>query len=125
MTTVVKDQLYRDLAPDMKPRDRRLRVTAVGDTHAQLVVEHDLGGQVGKKTRVSISRLRAVAFELLEDPADTDPLYLDLLAAISEAHHPGATPADYARAAHRVAVAHKETPTSPPSAAGEGPQQGT
>jgi len=116
MATVVKGQLYRDLAPDMKPRDRRLRVIGVGDTHAQLVVEHDLGGQAGKKTRASIARLRSAAFELLEDPVDTDPLYLALLAAISEVHRPSAVPADYARAAHRVA-AQQET-TSSPGAAG-------
>ena len=30
MSTVVKGQLYRDLAPDMKPRDRRMRVIEVG-----------------------------------------------------------------------------------------------
>jgi hypothetical protein len=119
MTTVVKGQLYRDLAPDMKPRDRRLRVIEVGETHAQLVVEHDLGGQAGKKSRASIARLQSAAFELLEDPADTDPLYLALLAAIGEVHRPGAAPADYARAAHRVAVAHKETPTSQPGPAGK------
>ncbi|MFD8381713.1 DUF6354 family protein [Streptomyces sp. NPDC059679] len=114
MTTVVEGQLYRDLAPDMKPRDRRMRVVEVGDTHAQLIVEHDLGGQAGKKTRASIARLRSAAFELLEDPVDTDSLYLALLAAISEAHSPGATPADYARAAHGVVVAQQKTPTSSP-----------
>ncbi|WP_030756504.1 DUF6354 family protein [Streptomyces sp. NRRL F-5135] len=92
-------QLYRDLAPDMKSRDRRLRVISVGDARAELVVEHDLGGPTGKKTSVSLNRLRSSAFELLEDSTDSDPLYLALLAAISDVHRPGATPADYARAA--------------------------
>lgn len=119
MTTVVEGQLYRDLAPDMKPRDRRLRVIAVGDTHADLVVEHDLTGQVRKKTRASISRLQSAAFELLEDPADTDPLYLALLVAIGEVHHHGATLVDYARAAHRVAAAQEAMRTSSPGTAGK------
>lgn len=97
--TVSKGQLYRDLAPDMKPRDRRLRVMAVGNARAALVVEHDLGAVAGKKTHASITRLMSTAFELLEDPADTDPQYLALLAAMAEVHRPEATPADYARAA--------------------------
>ncbi|MEJ8640591.1 DUF6354 family protein [Streptomyces sp. MS1.HAVA.3] len=50
-------------------------------------------------THASLARLRSAAFELIEDPADTDPQYLVLLAAIAEVHRPGATPADYARAA--------------------------
>lgn len=102
---VAEGQLYRDRAPDMIDRDRRLRVTAVSDTHAELVVEHDHGGQAGRKTRAALSRLRSTAFELLEDPADTDPLYLRLLSAVSRVHGPAATPADYARAALTVARA--------------------
>ncbi|MFD7787702.1 DUF6354 family protein [Streptomyces nojiriensis] len=31
---VAEGQLYRDLAPDMKARDRRLRVIKVGETRA-------------------------------------------------------------------------------------------
>ncbi len=38
---------------------------------------------------------------MIEDATDDDPQYLALLAAISEAHHRDATPADYARAALR------------------------
>ncbi|MEW2417554.1 DUF6354 family protein [Streptomyces sp. NPDC046866] len=101
-STVPENQLYRDLAPDMKARDRRLRVTAVRDGRADVVVEHDLGGQAGRKTHASIARLRSAAFELLEDPADTDPQYLAMLAAVAEVHRPGATPPDCARAALRV-----------------------
>ncbi|MGW2657025.1 DUF6354 family protein [Streptomyces sp. NPDC001478] len=105
MSNVAVGQLYRDLTPDMKPRDRRLRVVEVGPSQAQVVVEHDLGGQEGKRTRASLARLRSAAFELIEDPTDTDPLYLSLLAAISAVHRPGATVADYARAAHRAVSA--------------------
>ncbi|MER6400132.1 DUF6354 family protein [Kitasatospora sp. NPDC001603] len=101
-TTVTLGQLYRDLAPDMKPRNRRLRVVAVGAARADLVVEHDLGGQVGKKTHASLSRLRSAAFELIEEATDTDPQYLAVLAAVADVHRPGATPADYARAAWHV-----------------------
>lgn len=99
---VMKGQLYRDLAPDMKRRDRRLRVVAVGESRADLVVEHDLGGQEGKKTHASLARLRSAAFELIEDSADADPQYLAVLAAVADVHRPGATPADYARAALRA-----------------------
>ncbi|MFJ9574502.1 DUF6354 family protein [Streptomyces bacillaris] len=99
---VTKDQLYRDLALDMKRRDRRLRVVAVGDSRADLVVEHDLGGQEGKRTHASLARLRSAAFELIEDAADADPQYLAVLAAVAEVHRPEATPADYARAALRA-----------------------
>ncbi|GAA4824278.1 DUF6354 family protein [Streptomyces ziwulingensis] len=102
MTTaiaVAEGQLYRDRAPDMIDRDRRLRVTSISKTHAELVVEHDHGGQAGRKTRAALTRLRSSAFDLLEDPADTDPLYLQILSAMSRVHGPGATPADYARAA--------------------------
>ncbi|MFF8322941.1 DUF6354 family protein [Streptomyces bobili] len=49
--------------------------------------------------RRSPARLRSAAFELLEDPADADPLYLRLLSAVSRVHGSSATPADYARAA--------------------------
>ncbi|MGS2592109.1 DUF6354 family protein [Streptomyces hebeiensis] len=103
--TVVEGQLYRDLAPDMKSRDRRLRVSAVGDVQAELIVEHDLGGSTGKKTRASLKRLRSTAFELIEDPTDSDPLYLALLEAVAAVHRPGATPADYARAALHACAA--------------------
>ncbi|MFE4512585.1 DUF6354 family protein [Kitasatospora sp. NPDC056783] len=92
-------QLYRDLAPDMKARDRRLRVLAVGPERADLAVEHDLGGPVGRKTHASIARLRSSAFELIEDATDADPQYLAVLAAVTDVHQPDATPADYARAA--------------------------
>ncbi|MGW6574424.1 DUF6354 family protein [Streptomyces sp. NPDC054945] len=34
------------------------------DGRAELVVEHDLGGQAGRKTRARTARLRSVAFEL-------------------------------------------------------------
>ncbi|MGW2672595.1 DUF6354 family protein [Streptomyces sp. NPDC001272] len=59
----------------------------------------DLGGQAGKTTHASIIRLTSRAFELLEDVLDEDPRYLAVLAAISAVHRPGASPADYARAA--------------------------
>jgi hypothetical protein len=95
-------QLYRDLAPDMKHRDRRLRVIGIGDTTAELVVEHDLGGTVGRNTKAGVVRLRSSAFELIEDTADADPLYLFLLSAMGRVHRPKATPADYARAALQV-----------------------
>lgn len=110
MTTAVavaEGQLYRDLAPDMIDRDRRLRVTSINDTHAELIVEHDHGGQAGRKTRAALARLRSAAFELLEDPADTDPLYLTLLSAVSRVHGPKATPADYARATLSVILADR------------------
>ncbi|MGW6741658.1 DUF6354 family protein [Streptomyces sp. NPDC055025] len=99
---VAEGQLYRDLAPDMKARDRRLRVTEVGPSQATLIVEHDREGTAGRTTRASLARLRGGAFELLEDPADTDPLYLALLAAMSRVRGAKATPADYARAALNV-----------------------
>ncbi|KPC73477.1 hypothetical protein ADL27_52135 [Streptomyces sp. NRRL F-6602] len=106
---VAEGQLYRDLAPDMIDRDRRLRVTSLNDTHAELIVEHDHGGQAGRKTRAALTRLRSGAFDLLEDPADTDPLYLLLLSAVSRVHGPKATPADYARAALSVIRADRAT----------------
>ncbi|MFF4583611.1 DUF6354 family protein [Streptomyces sp. NPDC001373] len=96
---VTTGQLYRDLAPDMKVRDRRLRVVEVGNARARLVVEHDLAGQHGKTTYASVVRLASRAFELLEDTIDEDPHYLTVLAAISAVHHPDASPADYTRAA--------------------------
>ncbi|MFG2394845.1 DUF6354 family protein [Streptomyces lavendulae] len=100
-STVMKDRLYRDHAPDMKARDRRLRVTAVRDGRADLVVEHDPGGQAGRETHASLVRLRSAAFELLQDPADVDPQYLALPAAVAGVHRPGAAPPDYARAGLR------------------------
>lgn len=102
-TAVSTGQLYRDLAPDMIDRDRRLRVLTITGDRAELVVEHDKAGLAGRKTRAALTRLTSSSFELLEDPADSDPLYLALLAAVSEVHGPNATPADYARAALRVA----------------------
>ncbi|MGW7317222.1 DUF6354 family protein [Streptomyces sp. NPDC054865] len=99
---VAEMQLYRDLASDMRARDRRLRVTKVGEARAELVVEHDLGGPTGKTTHASLVRLRSAAFELIEDATDTDPQYDALLSAISAVHRKGAMPADYARAALRV-----------------------
>ncbi|KQZ12065.1 MULTISPECIES: DUF6354 family protein [Streptomyces] len=99
---VAEGQLYRDLAPDMKKRQRQLRVVATTATHAKLIAEHDLGRKAGYTTTASLARLGSSAFELMEDPADTDPLYLALLSAMSRAHRPGATPADYARAALTV-----------------------
>lgn len=99
---VAEGQLYLDQAPDMLTRERRLRVTGIDATHAELIVEHDHGGQAGRKTRASLTRLQSSAFKLLEDPADTDPLYLLLLSAASRVHGPKATPADYARAALTV-----------------------
>ena len=104
---VAEGQLYRDLAPDMIDRDRRLRVTSINDTHAELIVEHDHGGQAGRKTRAALARLRSAAFELLEDPADTDPLYLTQLSAVTRVHGPKATPADYARATLSVILADR------------------
>lgn len=108
-TDVTEGQLYRDLAPDMKPRDRRLRVVAVHDGRAEMIVEHDLQAHlVGRKTHAAFARLRSSAFELIEDPADTDPLYLALLAAVADVHRPDATPVDYARAALHVARGAKK-----------------
>ncbi|RSS40124.1 hypothetical protein EF912_32555, partial [Streptomyces sp. WAC07061] len=88
--TVTVGQLYRDLAPDMKARDRRLRVLEVGNSRARLLVEHDLGGTGGKTTHASLLRLNSRAFELVEDTLDEDPRYLAVLAAISHVHHPNA-----------------------------------
>lgn len=99
---VARGQLYRDLAPDMKPRDRRMRATSIEGGVAIMLVEHDLGGQVGRQTKASLARLQSKAFELIEDPADTDPLYLALLAEISGIYKTDSTPADYARAALRA-----------------------
>ncbi|MET8298881.1 DUF6354 family protein [Streptomyces sp. NPDC005180] len=106
--TVTEGQLYRDMAPDMKARDRRLRVLEVGNSRARLLVEHDLGGTSGKTTHASLLRLTSRAFELIEDTVEEDPRYLAVLAAISEVHHPDASPADYTRAALRAL----HTPTS-------------
>ncbi|WP_331728605.1 DUF6354 family protein [Streptomyces sp. NBC_00158] len=106
--TVTEGQPYRDLAPDMRARDRRLRVVEVGNSRARLVVEHDLGGHGGKTTHASLVRLTSRAFELVEDTIDEDPRYLAVLAAISAIHHPDASPADYTRAALRAL----RTPTS-------------
>lgn len=96
---VVEGQLYRDLAPGMRTRERHLRVLAVGGSRAALLVEHDLGGSAGKTTHASLIRLRSRAFELIEDTHDPDPRYTALLQAITAVHRPEATPADYARAA--------------------------
>ncbi|MEU3725316.1 DUF6354 family protein [Streptomyces sp. NPDC031705] len=101
-SAVAEGQLYRDLAPDMKDRDRRLRVTQVRDGRADFVVGHDLRGPADRTTHASSARLRSAAFELVEDPADADPQYLALLATLTEVHHPGATPPDYARVALNV-----------------------
>ncbi|MFK0202471.1 DUF6354 family protein [Streptomyces lavendulae] len=96
---VTEGQLYRDLAPGMKARDRRLRVLAVGNSRVELLVEHDLGGRSGKTTHASLVRLASRAYELIETSLDQDPRYLTLLSAISAVHRPGTSPADYARAA--------------------------
>ncbi|MEU3407637.1 DUF6354 family protein [Streptomyces sp. NPDC006670] len=98
-SAVTNGQLYRDMAPDMKARDRRLRVLDVGNARARLLVEHDLGGPTGKTTHASVTRLTSRAFELLEDTIDDNPRYLAVLTAIAEVHHPDASPADYTRAA--------------------------
>ncbi|MFE6839658.1 DUF6354 family protein [Streptomyces sp. NPDC057705] len=66
----------------MKARDRRLRVTAVRDGRADLVVEHDLGGQADRKTHASTAGC-GPPLELIEDPADADPKCLALLAAVA------------------------------------------
>lgn len=88
--------------PDMRARDRRLRVVEVGDARARLVVEHDLNGQSGRTTHASVVRLASRVFELLEDTVDEDPCYLAVLAAISAVNCPDASPAEYARAALRA-----------------------
>ncbi|GGN46676.1 DUF6354 family protein [Streptomyces fuscichromogenes] len=104
--TVQEGQLYRDLAPDMIDRDRRLRVTAIEpDGRAVCVVEHDLynsGQLVGRVTRVHTGNLaNQRKFALLEDGPSTtsDPRYTLVLAAVAAVHSPTATPQDYARAA--------------------------
>lgn len=88
MTTrpaVSEGQLYRDLAPDMKDRHRYLRVTAVTNAQASLLVENDLGGQVGRVTRASLTRLSSSAFELLERPRRHRPAVPET----AQRHEPG------------------------------------
>ncbi|MFD7661343.1 DUF6354 family protein [Streptomyces sp. NPDC059788] len=101
--TVVPDQLYLDLAPDMQGRERRLRVTALeGDGRALRAVEHDLGGTAGRTTRIQLKALADPRkFALLADcdALTADPRYTRLLTALATVHGPAATPHDYARAA--------------------------
>ncbi|MEU7031611.1 DUF6354 family protein [Streptomyces sp. NPDC046275] len=101
--TVRVGQLYRDLARDMRERDRQLRVISIGDDdRADCFVEHDLGGTTGKTPRIQVRALASPGkFELLKEASDspTDPRFVALLAAITAAHGPKATPLDYARAA--------------------------
>lgn len=101
--TVRVGQLYRDLARDMHERDRRLRVLSIGDDdRAECSVEHDLGGPTGKTPRIQVRALAAPGkFELLEEASNspTDPRFGTLLAAITAAHGPAATPLDYTLAA--------------------------
>lgn len=92
-SAVAVGQVYRDLAPDMRDRDRRMQIISIHDGRAKVIVVHDLNGTSGKATWANLSRLRSAAFELVEDPADEDPLYLRLLAEM---------PAEYARAALRI-----------------------
>ena len=92
-SAVTVGQVYRDLAPDMKDRDRRLQIISIHENRAKVVVVHDLNGTSGRITWASLSRLRSAAFELVQDPVDEDPLYLRLLAEM---------PAEYARAALRI-----------------------
>ncbi len=103
MRTVREQQLYRDLAPDMVNRDRRLRVLGIGDDgRAECLVEHDLQGTTARKARIQTKALASAArFELLDDADDlgADARYTALLAAIANVHGPAATPRDYARAA--------------------------
>lgn len=103
MRIIEPQQLYRDLAPDMIGRDRRLRITAIGDDRrAEAFVEHDLGGTAGRTTRIRVQALAQPSkYELLEAAPETaaDPRYTAILAAIAAVHHQGATPADYAQAA--------------------------
>lgn len=104
--TVREGQLYRDLARDMIHRDRRLRILAIGeDGRAECLVEHDLDGTAGRKPFIQIKALTTPSrYEFLEDAADlgADPGYSLLLTAMAAVHGPGATPADYARAAWDV-----------------------
>ena len=104
---VQAQQLYRDLAPDMRVRDRQLRVTETDDTHATCAVEHDLGGQVGRTARIALARLTGPGFELLQDSDDGDPLYAALLMAFHDAG-PGASLSAYARAAVRCVRAQQQ-----------------
>ncbi|MEU7162043.1 DUF6354 family protein [Streptomyces chrestomyceticus] len=101
--TVAPGRLYRDLAPDMRERDRRLRVMALEDDgRARCTVEHDLGGSAGRTTRIQVTALATPhRFALLEDGNQlaADPRYPRLLAALAAVHGPAATPRDYARAA--------------------------
>ncbi|MEU9761686.1 DUF6354 family protein [Streptomyces sp. NPDC047987] len=102
--TVRVGQLYRDLAPDMRERDRRLRVISIGeDDRADCFVEHDLAGSTGKKNpRIQVRALASAGkFELLEDVSSipTDPRFTTLMTAITAVHGPEAKPLDYARAA--------------------------
>ncbi|MFC5659827.1 DUF6354 family protein [Streptomyces nogalater] len=101
--TVRPGQVLRDLAPDMVARDRRLRVLALGDDgRAECLVVHDHGGGTGRKPSIKIDALASPSkFELVEEADDVtaDLRYTRLLAAITAVHRPGATPADYARAA--------------------------
>ncbi|MEV6957211.1 DUF6354 family protein [Streptomyces sp. NPDC051183] len=101
--TVAVGQLYRDLAPDVKHRDRRLRVEEIGaDQRASYRVEHDHGGPIGRTPYIAVHSLASRAkWELLEEaPAvSTDPRYSQLLAALAHVHREDATVTDYASAA--------------------------
>ncbi|MCZ1012039.1 DUF6354 family protein [Streptomyces lydicus] len=101
--TVRIGQLYRDLARDMRERDRRLRVMSIGDDgRADCFVEHDLDGTTGKTVKIQVRALAYPGkFELLEEASNspTDPRFGVLVAAITAVHRPAATPLDYARAA--------------------------
>ncbi|MFC8021992.1 DUF6354 family protein [[Kitasatospora] papulosa] len=102
--TVGVGQLYRDLARDMRERDRRLRVISIGDDdRADCFVEHDLAGPTGKKTpRIQVRALASPGkFELLEDVSSipADPRFTTLVTAITAVYGAEATPLDYARAA--------------------------
>lgn len=103
MRTVRKGDLYRDLAPDMADRDRRLRVITIGDDgRAECQVEHDLWNTTGRTTPIHVHNLgNPRKFELLAeaDALTADPRFTALLAAMAKVHGPKATPRDYARAA--------------------------
>ncbi|ONK13240.1 DUF6354 family protein [Streptomyces sp. MP131-18] len=113
--SIEKGQLYRDLDRYMANRDRRLRVTGVGDTRAECLIEHDLGGTVGRTTHIQLKALATPSkYELLEE-AETlgaDPRYAALLSAMAKVHGAGsaATPLDYANAAwDALGLAQQET----------------
>lgn len=97
-------QLWQDMAPDMIARERMLRVTEIGDTHADCVVEHDAQGTAGRTARIALRRFAGSAFRLVEEAVgDADQTaHAQFLKAMAEVQGANPLPAAYAAAALRV-----------------------